>query len=71
MELTEYVERIMLNWIKIQLAKKVMRINSLLKKVDKRLKQLLSHYVQQLKHSCTNICVFRVTSYRTLCQKGF
>lgn len=42
MELTEYVERIMLNWIKIQLAKKVMRINSLLKKVDKQLKQLLS-----------------------------
>lgn len=34
-----------------------MRINSLLKKVDKQLKQLLSHYVQQLKHSCTNICV--------------
>lgn len=55
MELTEYVERIMLNWIKIQLAKKVMRINSLLKKVDKQLKQLLSH--QQLKHCCTNICV--------------
>lgn len=57
MELTEYVERIMLNWIKIQLAKKVMRINSLLKKVDKQLKQFLSHYVQQLKHCCTNICV--------------